>query len=394
MKIIIAGAGIGGLTAALCQQHHGHDVIVLEQATALEEIGAGIQIPPNSMKVYQKLGLDEIIRKASFEPQAIESRNGKTGRDIFKVPLRRNAVQRWGAPYFHIYRPDYIQLLADALQSKNGAAIKLGQKLKNYKQTPDGVSVSLEDGSTITGDVLIGADGIHSAVRAQMLGPDKPRFTGNVAWRAVVPVEVLGDAAPGPTACAWTGKGRHCVTYRLRGGNMVNLVAVVERDDWTSESWTEKGTLDDALEDFKGWHPAILNMLKNADQLYKWALYDRPPLARWTDGRVALLGDAAHPMLPFLAQGAAMAVEDSWALAIALAEPNIELALADYQNARLARASRIQAHSRANASVFHQHSLLGRLQAHSPAPISKLMGPKVFYKNYDYLYGYDVTAPR
>ncbi len=224
MKIIISGGGIGGLSAALCALHFGHQVTVLERAPALAEIGAGIQLPPNAMKVFEALGLDAALGEVGFRPDAIEARMGKSGFELFHIPLAEAALARWGSPYLHIHRADYIGVLAAALRAKNPDALRLNAELVRYWQDDKAVRAQLADGTQISADVLIGADGIHSPLRAQMAGREAPRFTGNVAWRAVVPVEKLGALAPRPTACAWMGAGRHCVTYRLRQGQLANLV--------------------------------------------------------------------------------------------------------------------------------------------------------------------------
>ena len=392
MKIIISGGGIGGLTAALCCIHHGHEVSVLERAPEPGEIGAGIQIPPNAMKVFKALGIDGALGAAGFAPQAIEARMGTSGLRLFDIPLADAAIKRWGAPYLHIHRADYICVLASKLQSRQSDGIRFGHEVTGYDQQADHVRVTLANGETVTGDVLIGADGINSPVRTQMLGPQAPVFTGNVAWRAVVPIDQLGDDAPRPTACAWMGRGRHCVTYRLRGGELANFVGVVERDDWTTESWTERGSTQDALEDFKGWHPTITRILQESSELYRWALFDRAPLKKWSDGRVTLLGDAAHPMLPFLAQGAAMAVEDAWAVAHELAKTtSIGDALQAYQAKRYARTTKAQAGSRANAKTFHKRNLPQQLATYGPMWLAGRITPSLVHKRQDDLYGYDIT---
>ena len=393
MKVIISGAGIGGLTAALCCLHHGADVTVLERAAEMSEIGAGIQIPPNAMKVFEALGLDEALAEIGFRPQAIEARMGRSGLEVFNIPLADAAVERWGAPYLHIHRADFIAILGNALREKSSSALRLSAELVDYEQTVEAVSARLADGRQVSGDVLIGCDGIHSPLRTAMLGADEPVFTGNVAWRAVVPIDRLGDLAPRPTACAWMGPGKHCVTYRLRRGGLANFVGVVERDDWTDESWTEQGSAEQALADFDGWHPTLTRLLSQADTLYRWALFDRAPLAKWVDGRVALLGDAAHPMLPFMAQGAAMAVEDAWVLAHQLASAkNLTAALQNYQTLRFARASAVQAQSRANAKTFHKRSRLSQIATYGPMWLAGKIAPTAIHARQDRLYGHDVTA--
>jgi salicylate hydroxylase len=392
MKILISGGGIGGLTAALCFLHHGAEVTVLEQAQELGDIGAGIQIPPNAMKVFAALGLDAALAETAFEPEAIEARMGRTGLDLFQIPLAEHAIKRWGAPYLHIHRADYISVLAKALRDESPDGLHLGAEIIGYTQTEDAVEVQLADGRRITGDALIGADGIHSPVREQMLGAEKPIFTGNVAWRAVVPMAALGADGPRPTACAWMGPGKHCVTYRLRRGTLANFVGVVERDDWTTESWTERGTREAALVDFADWHPTITRMLGEADTLYRWALFDRAPLPQWVDGRVGLLGDAAHPMLPFMAQGAAMAVEDAWVVAREVTQkPSPARGLEAYQHLRQTRTGRVQAGSRANAKTFHKRTWAGQLATYGPKWLAGKFAPMAVHKRQDPLYGYVVT---
>lgn len=398
MRIIISGAGIGGLTAALCCLQHGHSVTVLERAERLDALGAGIQLPPNAMCVFQALGLGGLFDGLAFQPEALEARMGRSGRYLFSAPLNEATRQRWPAPYLHIHRADYISALRQALDNKAPTALRLGAEITAYRQDEKAVTVKLADGSALEGDVLIGADGIHSTIQEQMLGAQQPRFTGNVAWRATVPVDNLGEAAPPPTACVWMGAGRHCVTYLLRGGKLANFVGVVERDDWTTETWTERGTRAQALADFNGWHKTITGILNRAEAHYCWALFDRAPLARWVDGRVALLGDAAHPMLPFMAQGAAMAVEDAFVLARHLSVPqmpanhrSINAALTSYQAERLGRTARVQAASRRNAKTFHRRSHLSQLAGYGPMWLAGRLSPQLIYQQQDWLYAHDVT---
>lgn len=393
MKVIISGGGIGGLTAAVCCLKFGFEVTVLERASELGEVGAGIQVPPNAMKVFGALGLTTDFDEFGFRPESIEGRMGKSGLPLFSIPLAEMAIERWGAPYVHIHRADYIALLARALAQHCSGALKLGTEVVGYSQSATEVSAKLSDGTTISGDVLIGADGIHSPIRTQMIGTDDPVFTGNVAWRAVVPIEALGDLAPNPTACAWMGRGGHCVTYRLRRGTLANLVAVIEKDEWVSESWTQQGSREDALAEFGDWHPTIRAIIEKAETHYRWALFDREPLPTWCNGRATLLGDAAHPMLPFMAQGAAMAVEDAWVLAFELSQDGpVEEALKRYQARRHERVSGVQAGSRANAKTFHRRGRVAQIATYGPMWLAGTFAPTVIYKRQDALYGHDVVS--
>lgn len=395
MRVLISGGGIGGLSAALCCVHFGHEVIIFEKAVELGDVGAGIQLPPNAMKVFEALSIDDFIAKKSFRPEAIEARMGESGRHIFNIPLAQQAIDIWGAPYLHIHRADYIEALQQALMARAPKALRLGASVESFHQNDRGVTVTLKDGTNFAGDILIGADGIKSGIRKTLFGANKPRFTGNVAWRAVVPIERLKSHIPNPTACVWMGRGRHAVTYKLRRGALVNFVGVVERDDWREESWTEKGNVEDALRDFRGWHPVITQLLQSVEPslLFRWALFDRPPLPKWTEGRITLLGDAAHPMLPFLAQGAAMAVEDSWILAreISKSERVINTSLKIYQNLRFERTRKAQAASKANMKTFHKRNRLGQLGTYAPMWLAGNVMPSIVHRRMNWLYGYDVT---
>ncbi len=388
MRAIIVGAGIGGLSAALCLRRIGWQVCVLEQTDQLGEIGAGIQISPNASRLLGTLGVLDRVGPAAFEPERIEMRLGRSGREVFSIPLREAAMARWGAPYLHLHRADLLAALIGVLCEDSPDAVLTGKTVIGYTQEKQKIQADLADGSSVEADILIGADGIHSTIRDQMLGKQPPRFTGNVAWRATVPISSLGELAPPPTACVWVGPGRHAVTYRLRGGALINFVGVVEQQGWETESWTEQGRCEDVLADFSGWHPIITNLIRQADSHYRWALFDRAPLKQWTDGRAALIGDACHPMLPFLAQGAAMAIEDAWVLAESLkASTQPSQALQAYAAARLDRTRKVQAGSLANMRTFHHKHDLAYLPLWL---IGKLM-PGFIHSRQDWIYGLDLN---
>ena len=386
MKAVIAGAGIGGLTCGLCLRKSGWDVDILEQAESLVEVGAGIQISPNGMKVMQALGLEEQVAEAGFRPRASQIRRGKSGRVLMVNPMGVEMERRYGAPYIHIHRADLADILIEALTKQTEGVIRPGSLVTGFEQSPDQVMARLENGAEVGGDILIGADGIRSAVRDQLLGQEKPRFTGNVAWRAVVPTDRLGRNVPPPAASVWTGTGKHAVTYLLRDGQLANFVGVVERSDWQEESWTAPGSREEALADFADWHPIVRTMIEQADAHYRWALFDRDPLPKWSDGRVVLLGDAAHPMLPFMAQGAVQAMEDAFVLGRKVSETaDIAAACRNFFKERIDRVSRVQGVARANMDLFHQRMPQG------PLWLADKVAPAAVERQLDWLYGHDVT---
>lgn len=394
MKIIIAGGGIAGLASALSLAGQGHQITLLEQAAAFGEVGAGLQISPNGMRVIAALGLEDELRAVAFEPTRIELRFGESGQVIFDVPLSDRAMDRWGAPYLHVHRADLLDVLVKAAEAHDAIDVRFGSRVQSWNSMLNQVEVHLNHGEICRADVLIGADGIHSIVREQMLGPDVPRFTGCIAWRGVVEMGKLKDHPPPPTACAWVGKGKHAVTYQLRCGKLANIVGVVERSDWRQESWSEAGTKAAFLNDFEGWHPTITNMIEQGDDYFRWALFDRAPLRRWAEGRVALIGDAAHPMLPFVAQGAVMALEDAWMLGRCLHRyaHDVPDALKTYEAKRHARATHLQRLSSQNKTTFHHRNPMTRLSTYGPMWLAGHILPELVHQRFDWIYGYDVTA--
>ncbi len=373
------------------------DVTVLEQAPQFTEIGAGIQISPNGMKVLNALGLKDAIAAIAFRPAASTMRIGTSGDTIFERPMGPRMEQRYGAPYLHIHRADLVTVLAKALQQRQRFAVRTGVTVHGYTQHEGAVQVHTSQ-ETMDADIVIGADGIKSAIRAHMPDEDPSgfsgqRFTGNVAWRAVVPVAKLGRHAPEPKATVWTGEDKHAVTYLLRGGALANFVGVVERDDWREESWTAIGTRAEVLAEFAGWHPVVTTLIEQADTHYRWALFDRKPMRHWTDGHVALLGDACHPMLPFMAQGAAQAIEDGYVLARSLSEtPDAAEALRKYARKRRMRTARVQAAAQANIEMFHHQRGPRRARTFGPIWAADKFAPGLIDTKLDWIYGHDVTA--
>ena len=362
-RVLIAGGGIGGVTAALCLARAGFAAAVFEQAPEFGEFGAGVQISPNGSRVLHHLGLAPQLEAAAFRPAGMEFRSWRSGQVISSSTLGEAAVAAYGFPYYHVHRGDLLRLLVEAAQREGAIELHPNAKVTGFDQNGEGVRVAVAGGTGETahqGIVLVGADGIHSRVRQALFGPQAPRFTGNVAWRTLVPAERLPKGWARPTGAAWWGPGRHFVHYFVRGGALVNCVAVVEKAGWEVESWTERGEHEELKADFAGWHEEIQVLINRMDPhaLYKWALHDRPPMPRWGKGAATLLGDACHPMLPFMAQGAATAIEDAAVLAACLAGgPDPAASLKRYEDLRRKRTALIQAQARRNAKLFHLSGL-------------------------------------
>ena len=391
-EVIIAGAGIGGLCTALCLAKAGIAVRVLEQAREISEVGAGIQLSPNACHVLAALGLLPALQAVAVQPEALQMRYGQTGKLIFSIPAGDEAVARWGAPYLHIHRTDLIRVLVNALEQAAPNAIATNTTVIGYRHAANGVTVQTEHGADIDAALLVGAAGIRSVIRRQKLNSAPPRYTGNCAWRMMIEADALTGHTLPHSACVWVGDKRHAVTYRVRGGDLVNLVAVVEQREWDQESWTSKGSRDEALADFSGWHPIITTIISEAKAHYQWALFDRPALNQWHDTRAVLLGDACHPMLPFLAQGAAMAIEDAWVLAASLpANAEVAQALGAYQAARLPRTTQVQHGARANQRTFHYGGVLSQALVYGGMRAASTIVPGFINSRQDWIYATDVT---
>ena len=398
-KAIIIGGGIGGLSVAICLRLIGWQVRVLEQAPKISEVGAGVQISPNGVKILENMGVMSLLESSLFEPDAIEILMGVSGEKLLHLPMKDAAVHRWGARYIQIHRADLIAGLTARLAKLAPDTVQVGAQAASYTHHTNGVRVVLKDGTIEHADLAVGADGIHSTIRNQMLGPDTPHFTGNIAWRALVPLAQLGDLAPPATGCIWVGCGKHAVTTRVKAGATVNFIGVVKQSDWKKEGWKTEGHKQDALADFAGWDKRILNVIQNARALHKWALFDRPPLPHWHDKHVVLLGDAAHPMLPSMAQGAVQSIEDAYILTQCLKEAKddgIPRAIANYFDERIERVTKVQRVSAQNLRLFHKSSLPAQILSYGPIWLAGKLAPSLVQKRNDWLYGKvfeDLTPP-
>ena len=352
LNIGIAGGGVGGMTAAIALSRVGHQVTVYEQARGWGRVGADINLTPNVVKALDGLGggIGQSLRREGAQPTFRISRDWDTGLETSRLGMGNIAEQHYGAPQVTIHRADLLAALAAEFPE---AQVRLGRRLDTVLQDEAGVTLDFEDGSRAQHDVVVGADGIHSRVRAALFGQESPRFTGVVSFRAVVPTEQLRDVPEIEAFTKWWGPNPHSqiVTFPLNQGRETFVFATTGQDSWTEESWTSEGDVHELRAFYKDYHPDARKLLDACGRVLKSALYEREPLAQWSVGAVTLLGDACHPMLPFMAQGAGMAIEDAVVLGRALAgvaRPQAAAALMRYEDARRERTARIQLGSRGN----------------------------------------------
>jgi len=388
-SVAIAGAGIGGLTAALALLKRGFDVTIFEQAPELKELGAGIQLAANGTRILIELGLRDRLEPLVCEAAGKEVRLWNTGRTWKLFDLGEDSIRRFGAPYWMVHRGDLHRVLVEAVLEIKPDAINLNKRAVGFSQASGKVELNFADGSCAQSDILVGADGVHSVIRSLMFESPRPNFTGLLAWRGLVPMDQLSPELQRPVGTNWIGPGGHVITYPIRGGKYLNFVGLVENDTWTNESWHEAGTTAECLADFRNWNPLVGQIIGAVDTPYRWALVGREPLESWTIGRVTLLGDACHPTLPFLAQGAIMALEDGVVLAKCLDSIPKDHARAfkSYENLRLERTTAIVKASSANLDRFHNRALGDPVSAIEY--VEREWQPEQVRKRYDWLFKYD-----
>jgi salicylate hydroxylase len=390
-RIAIIGGGIGGLTAACALHRRGFEPRVYEAARELKEIGAGVALGPNAMKALRSLDLEVAVRAVAWESEYQVLRDWRSGRILTRTPQRGYLEQRFGASGCTVHRADLLDVLAAALPA---GIVQLGARCLSVQANEDGAVARFADGAEIEADVVVGADGIHSAVRASLIGPDAPRFTGKVCWRFLVPVDAVKDEAL-LNYTLWIGPHGSVIVYLVRRGEIANVVAHCDNDSWTEESWTRECDRSEVLANYSDWHESLLRLLSASERHYKWALFDREPIEHWTSGRATLLGDAAHPMLPYLGQGAGQAIEDGCVLAAALSvlEDNFGAALQLYERSRLPRTRQVVLGARARGDGDHVTSRWTALKRDSLIALRSRFGSDRTGRSFAWLYDYDAGSP-
>jgi salicylate hydroxylase len=382
--ILISGGGIGGLVTAYALARQGMPVRVFEQSPEFREVGAGIQLGPNIFRVLEKIGLKDAVLADAHRPPGQEMRDAVTGKLITQVPLGPAFFERFGQPYAVTHRADIHGTFLKACQSSNRIALETSRRVDGYEEHADGVAVTLENGERVDGRALIGCDGMWSGIRERIVGDGKPRVSGHIAYRAVLKREQVPKDLWRPDVVLWAGPRCHFVHYPLRRGELYNLVAVFHSDQY-QEGWNAEGSKELLWKHFQGLRPEVLRLLDLIDTWRMWVLCDREPVKNWTKGRVTLLGDAAHPMLQYLAQGACMATEDAVTLAekAAASPDDLPAAFKAYEQERYLRTARVQIMARVYGDFYHARGVTAELRDLALAG----RAPQQSYDGVAWLYG-------
>jgi salicylate hydroxylase len=390
-RVVIIGGGIGGLTAARSLCRARVEVAIYEAAPELREIGAGVALGSNAMKVVRALGLETEVRAVAGRSQWRMVRNWKTGRVISRTSREREAVV-FGSASATVHRADLLDVLAGSLP---GEIVMLGARCVDVEADGEVAVARFQDGSEVEADIIVGADGIHSAVRASLFGPDAPRFTGKICYRSVIRVDAVRGAAPANDNTTWLGPHGAIVLYPLRRDELINVVCHYDDENYRHEAWIAECDREEVLERYRGWHESLLRIFSAGEVWYKWALYDRDPIPRWTRGRVTVLGDAAHPMLPYLGQGACQAIEDGCVLAAALSSTRDDpvAALDLYERSRRPRASQVVLTSRARGVSNHLASPLAAWKRDAAIALRRRLGRDPDGRGAGWIAEYDASSP-
>jgi salicylate hydroxylase len=387
-RVVIIGGGIGGLAAALALDRRGAEVIVCEQSSGTSDIGAGLHLSPNALKALRALGVEDAVIAAGSEADFLTIRNWKSGRVVSR--MRPGSFrEQFGAPNVTVHRADLLGVLRAAL---TGAEIRFGARCEGVEPCGRGALARFADGAEIEADIIVGADGIHSVVRNSVCGLDAPRFTGCICWRGMAKADAVPRDIAIEGGTMWMGPHAHVVHYPVRRGELINIVAHVDSRAWTEESWTRECDVSEVTTTYAGWHSDLLRLFPCSARWYKWALYDREPAPRWSKGRITLLGDSAHAMLPYLGQGGAMAIEDGCVLAAAVARhaDDLDTALLAYERIRAPRARAAVLGSRARARENHLVSRWAQLKRDAKFAFRRRFSRDKTAFQSAWLYSYDV----
>jgi salicylate hydroxylase len=392
LKVLVVGGGIGGITTVLALRQRRIDVQLFEQAAAFGQVGAGLQVSSNAARILRRLGLGEELKKVATYPEGRDYRGWDTAERLYYTPLGQKAEAHFGSPYYAAHRAELLDVLLTGLTDRTG--ITMGSRVERIDQDAVGVTLTLANGETAHGDILIGADGIHSTIRGQLFGKELPRYTGNVAWRGLVPAERVAHLDLGSVVGVWMGPNRSIVQYYVSAGKTFNWIGISRSSEPARESWLAEGKIEDALAEYDGWHPTIRTIIAETPKVLRQALYDREPLPDWQVGRVVLMGDAAHPMMPFYAQGGAQSIEDAYVLAGCIAEGQdrpLE-ALARFVRMRQPRTAWMQGLARREEELYQMNDAATIKARNEKMRTNRSPETATFPPEQERLYGYDAEV--